>query len=207
MHTEKNPVIEVKGKMVSSFVNALEIGKEERQEILENHGVFIGQSPWFPQASIQQAFQKIASSQGPMSMFLIGRSMALQSELGSMNTLYDVLEHLNTEYYRFHRVVKNEGDKDICLKEVIGQYTLVDFDESNCEAYLLSTSPYSNELDRGLITQLIFDHLIDELSIVEVTIQKETVKMGKYETLFYLSWKSIQGEALYAMNLHVEKMI
>ncbi|MTI41208.1 hypothetical protein [Fulvivirga lutimaris] len=136
--------VKVLGQTVTSLIDALDSGKEVREQILAKHGISnIDPEKWYSQEAWLKAFEEISNKVGPSTIFMIGKSIPESAKFPpEIDSLEKGLGAINMAYKMNHK----GGD--------IGYYKLVSFDPKAKKAVMECNNPYPSDFDRGIITTM-----------------------------------------------------
>jgi len=135
--------VEVNGQTVLSVVKGMGAFRESGLATLARHGI---QSPkaadWYPQRNWLAAFEEIAKSIGPRTLFQIGQSIPESAKFPpGINSVEKALASLDAAYHLNHR-----GGE-------IGHYT---FKPTGPRAGAMECrNPYPCDFDRGIIEAIV----------------------------------------------------
>lgn len=136
--------VEVNGHTILAVINALEVGKEFRREILAKHGINPEPGGWYSQQAWLNAFREIAETIGQNTLFMIGKAIPEYADFPpNIDSLEKALASIDIAYHMNHQ------------KGEIGNYTLKSFDEGNKTAIMVCNNPYPSDFDRGIITTML----------------------------------------------------
>ncbi|MCH2044846.1 MAG: hypothetical protein MK212_12075, partial [Saprospiraceae bacterium] len=152
-----NPIVEVNGQTMLSFVNCISRGKALRAKILANHNLIPQANQWFPMQLWLNAFKNLADTVGELNLFLIGKSITKNAAFPPIKGLEQALSSLNVAYHMNHRlegkIMFNSTTGN--MLDGIGQYELLHFDPSERTATMKCSNPYPSKFDEGIIYELV----------------------------------------------------
>lgn len=136
-----DPNVKVIGALIQTVVDAIDIGKERRLEILRKHGLGdVKPNEWYSQQKWLDVFKEISREIGDKTLYLIGKKVPSNAKLPpDINSLDKALYAIDMGYKMNH----SGGE--------IGSYKVVSFDAAKRTAMLKVTAPYPSEFDRGII--------------------------------------------------------
>ena len=136
-----DPNVKVIGALITTVVDALDIGKERRIEILKKHGLGnVKPDEWYSQQKWLDVFKEISQEIGDKTLYLIGKKVPSNAKLPpDIDTLEKGLYAIDMGYKMNH----SAGE--------IGRYEVVSFDGAKRSAVVKVTAPYPSEFDRGII--------------------------------------------------------
>ncbi len=139
-----DPAVEVNSRTVASIVDAVDIGKEARLNILLKRGIDPYKDTWYSQQKYLDAFKEIYDEIGERTLFMIGKAIPEFAEFPpDIDSLEKGLRVLDQAYHMNHR-----GGP-------IGHYRLTEFYEEENYAVMVCENPYPSEFDRGLLTAML----------------------------------------------------
>ncbi|MBU0765274.1 MAG: hypothetical protein KJ607_10615 [Bacteroidetes bacterium] len=152
--------IEVNGETVLSIVNAMEGFEEFARTILEINGI---EDPtpgkWYSQQAWLEAFRQIAEKVGEKTLFNIGKAIPENARFpAEINNVLDALASIDVAYHMNHRNSEGEVLYDPVtgeIKQGIGHYSLVEFNQKERNAVMECPNPYPSHFDRGIITTMV----------------------------------------------------
>jgi len=136
--------VEVNGQTILALIEALEVGKDFRREILAKHGIIPERHEWYDQQAWLDAFREISDTIGDRTLFMIGKAIPEHADFPPViDTLEKALASIDIAYHMNHR------------KGEIGSYILKSFNEDDKVAIMICNNPYPSEFDRGIITTML----------------------------------------------------
>ncbi len=169
--------VEVTGETVLSIVKGMMFGEDRAQRVLAAHGIRDPQPGiWYRQQDWLDAFQEIAQTLGPNTLFSIGQKIPEQAKFPpSIDTLEKGLAAIDVAYQMNHR-----GGP-------IGSYRFVPAGERR--ALIICDNPYPSDFDRGIITAMA-NRMKPAGSFVSVALDPErpTRKSGGETCTFVITW-------------------
>lgn len=189
-----NPDIEVAGLYVFSIINAMKRGIELRQSILAKHGIVAKEEPntYYSFQAFLNAMKEIADTTGEMNLFIMGISAVKNSPIQANISLREVLAQTNKRLHSLHRLngqsMYNEATDTIV--EGLGDMELLEFDELNKTAVVVSTTPYPTKTEEGVFTARLQLYRPKDSDIYDVKedITKPRKSQGADSTTFLLRW-------------------
>ena len=171
--------VEVAGQAVTSFIEAIPIGREARMEILKKHGVDPISNDWVSQEATLKAYREVAETLGENTLFMIGKAIPDLAEFPpEVDNLEKAFRSLDMAYHMNHR-----GGE-------IGNYNLTHFDEQGRTATMVCHNPYPTSMDRGIITALLrkFKPRGSFRENVELDPNQESRSNGQESCTYKISW-------------------
>lgn len=192
--TSYNPEIEVAGLYVFSFINAMKRGVELRQSILAKHGIVAKEEPntYYSFQAFLNAMKEISDITGEMNLFIMGTSAVKNSPIQANASLREVLAQTNKRLHALHRL-NNQSMYNQATDTVVaglGDIELLEFDELNKTAVVVSTTPYPTKTEEGVLTARLQLYRPENSQIFDVKedITKPRKSQGADSTTFLLRW-------------------
>ncbi|WP_250630882.1 hypothetical protein [Rhodoflexus caldus] len=174
-----DPAVEVNGRTILAFVNAIPAYRDTMLSILAQHQLpNVEPNGWYPQIYWLNAFRTIGENFGDNTLFSVGKAIPENAAFPpEINDLKSALASIDVAYHMNHR----NGE--------IGYYKLVSFDEKSKTAVMECRNPYPSEFDRGIITAMA-RKFKPAFSIVNVSLDhhKPTRKNGAMECTYIVKW-------------------
>lgn len=171
-----SPSIEVSGRVVLALVHVMGAFRSLSLDILKEHEI---ENPedgqWYPLQNFLDSFGTMMRRIGPNTLSAVGRQIVAQAPfppqivspaaaLLSLDSAYQG-EHRGGEVGRYHFVPKSERS-----------------------GVMISTTPYPENFDRGLIRALVERFEPDGLIDVHLDASPEAVKKGASAHTYSVSW-------------------
>ena len=169
--------VEVNGETVLAIVAGMTFGAARAQRVLAGHGI-IDPRPgvWYKQQAWLNAFQEIANTLGPNTLFSIGQKIPEQAQFPpSIDTLEKALAAIDVAYQMNHR-----GGP-------IGSYRY----EPNGPraARVVCDNPYPSDFDRGIVASVAVRFKPEGAQVtVELDPTRPTRKKGGETCTFLVTW-------------------
>jgi len=172
-----SPSVEVNGEAVLSVVAGMTFGTTRALRVLAAHGI-VDPKPgqWYRQQAWLDAFQEIAATLGPSTLFNIGRKIPEQARFpASIDGIHKALAAIDEAYRMNHR----GGD--------IGSYRYLA--DGPGRAVLVCDNPYPSDFDRGIIHAMADRHKPEGARVrVELDAARPTRKQGGDSCTFIVTW-------------------
>lgn len=188
-----DPNVEVKGNLIALVLNVIPAGKGLVLKIFQRHGVVPKEEKWFPQKNFLDAIREMEEKIGEHSIFVIGKGIIKGFGFPPIDSLSKALKLLDIYYHMYHRingrVLFNPETGE--MYEGIGHYKVVEFDEELRTAIVVSDTPYSDSMDKGILTEVVREYKPAGSSSLEKVIideTKETKTKGGDSTTFIIHW-------------------
>lgn len=172
-----SPRVEVNGEAVLAFVKGMSFGSARALRILASHGI-IDPKPgcWYKQQAWLDAFQEIAQTLGPNTLYGIGLKIPDQALFPQgPHALEEGLAAIDEAYRMNHR------------GGAIGSYAFT-LDGPGA-ARIVSDGPYPSDFDRGIITAVAERFKPAGATVtVELDPTQPTRKKGGASCTFRITW-------------------
>lgn len=174
------PKIEVSGRSILSTFEAMEHGKEFREEVLDRHFLTkIKPEGWYPIQTWLNVFNEFYEQLGEHTIYLIGRAIPRTAKFPpQIQTLKDALSSLDIAYHDNHR-----GGE-------IGHYNLISFDPDNRRAVMECLTPYPCSLEKGILMELLINFKPRDSFKYDVSLDsnKQNKKDGGESSTYVVTW-------------------
>ncbi len=169
--------VEVLGDTILAMIHAVPVGWEIRLDFFRMNGIDPREGQWYPQQPCLNAMRAILEQIGEYNLFLVGKGLVHAHEGKSCKGLRQAINALKTFYHQVHR-----GGET-------GTYTLEIFDEKQRAAMVVSTTPYPDAFERGILAALVRKYgPEDALEQVLIDRSKPCKREGADSTTFILYW-------------------
>lgn len=168
--------IEVNGRVVLALVHVMGAFRSLSLDILKENGI---ENPedgeWYPLLHFLQSFDTMMQRIGPNTLSAVGRQIVAQAPVPpNVDSPASALSALDTAYQGEHR----GGD--------VGHYHFVSKGPRN--GLMISTTPYPENFDRGLIRALVEKFDPDGLIDVHMDSSPESMEKGASARTYSVSW-------------------
>ncbi|MFD1002760.1 hypothetical protein ACFQ21_25770 [Ohtaekwangia kribbensis] len=172
--------VEVLGRFIVTFINAIPLGKEYCFHILRKYGIEnIETGNWYGQRQCLKAIEEICNALGPNMILSIGKSISGQAVFSPrVDSLEKALRAIDVVYGMNHR-----GDG-------IGGYDLITFDPEGRFAEMVCSTPYPSDFDRGIILTTLsrFKPKDSSCNNVWLNLSKPTRLHGSKSCTYLIKW-------------------
>lgn len=171
-----SPSVEVNGRVVLALVHVMGAFRSLSLDILKEHGI---ENPedghWYPLNRFLDSFDTMMQRIGPNTLSAVGRQIVAQAPFPpEITTPADALSSLDASYQGEHR----QGE--------VGRYHFVS--KSDHSGVMISTTPYPENFDRGLIRALVERFEPDGLIDVHLDSSPESLEKGADAHTYSVSW-------------------
>ncbi len=172
--------VEVNGKTILSFTQALKVYESLLVKVLYEHGITeLNPDCWYDQEQWLKAFREVGNRFGGNTLFSLGKAIPEHAEFPStMKDLQEALSAIDVAYHMNHR-----GGE-------IGYYKVLKFDAGLKTALVECRNPYPSDFDRGLITAIVrkFKPATSIVSKVELDADKPSRLNGADSCTYKVTW-------------------
>ena len=171
-----SPSVEVSGRVVLALVHVMGAFRSLSLDILKENGI---ESPedgnWYSLASFLNSFDTMMQRIGPNTLSAVGRQIVAQGPVPpDVSTPAPALSKLDAAYRAEHR-----GSD-------VGHYHFIAKGPRN--GLMISTTPYPENFDRGLIRALVEKFEPDGLIDVHLDSSPESLEKGADAKTYSVSW-------------------
>lgn len=171
-----SPSVEVSGRVVLALVHVMGAFRSLSLDILKEHGI---ENPedgdWYPLRGFLDSFDTMMQRIGPNTLSAVGRQIVAQAPFPpEIKQPEEALLGLQHAYQAEHR----GGD--------VGRYHFVAKGPRN--GLMISTTPYPENFDRGLIRALVEKFEPDGLIDVHLDSSPESLEKGAQAHTYSVSW-------------------
>lgn len=184
--------IQVNHDCVDAILTCMKRHRMQREEILDKYDLLQTSEEWHCFQKWLDAFKELSISMGERNLFLTGMTFMNKLDLPEGTSLLDGLKFINIAYHSKHRfngeLLYNDKTNEII--DLIGNYTIVDFNEKKGEAIITSNTPYPSKFDEGLIYEVTRQFKPDPTRAHLITLSKahECRDTGGESCTYILSW-------------------
>lgn len=168
--------VEVSGRVVLALVHVMGAFRSLSLDILREHGI---EDPkdgrWYPLNSFLDSFDTMMQRIGPNTLSAVGRQIVAQAPFPpEITTPAAALSALDSSYQGEH-----QGGE-------VGHYHFVS--KTDRSGVMISTTPYPENFDRGLIRALVEKFEPDGLIDVHLDASPESLEKGADAHTYSVSW-------------------